>query len=129
VPQANSVDGALSVTVLDLVMMGPTRRIGLFRRADRADRSHVYQCLEMVNMEELAQRTAERFARIMLLNRTLVAFGSREEVRRPDLLLPTFGGHASVQDRGRLLVYDSCCDGEDAAAFGGSEKSEARVER
>jgi ABC-type Mn2+/Zn2+ transport system ATPase subunit len=56
---------------------------------------------------------AERFARIMLLNRTLVALGTRDEVMRPELLLPTFGGHASVQgvERGKVVVYDTCCDG------------------
>ena len=58
---------------------------------------------------------AERFGRIMLLNRTLVAFGLPQEVMRPELLLPTFGGHASVQtgDRGKVLVFDTCCDGGD----------------
>jgi manganese/iron transport system ATP-binding protein len=181
VPQTNNVDGSFPVTVFDVVMMGRTRRIGMFRRPARADKSHVYQCLEMVNMEELAQRqfgelsggqkqrvfiaralaqeaeivlmdepltgldvksqndifgilrgltergvtllvathdldlAAERFGRIMLLNRTLVAFGTREEVMRPELLLPTFGGHASMQtgDRGKVLVFDTCCEGGD----------------
>jgi manganese/iron transport system ATP-binding protein len=180
VPQANIVDWTFPVTVFDVVMMGRTRRIGMFRRPGRLDKNHVYQCLEMVNMEDLAQRqigelsggqkqrvfiaralaqeaeivlmdepltgldvssqngifgilrgltergvtllvsthdldvAAERFAHIMLLNRTLVAFGSRDEVMRPDLLLPTFGGHASVQpagERGKVVVYDTCCDG------------------
>ncbi len=179
VPQANIVDWNFPVTVFDVVLMGRTRKIGMFRRPRRADRSLVYQCLEMVNMEELAQRqigelsggqkqraflaralaqdaeivlmdepltgldvasqngifgllrgltergvtllvsthnlevAAQRFSRIMLLNRTLVAFETPAEVMRPDLLLPTFGGHASVQaaDRGRVVVYDTCCDG------------------
>jgi manganese/iron transport system ATP-binding protein len=177
VPQANIVDWSFPVTVFDVVMMGRTRRIGMFRRPGRLDRNHVYQCLEMVNMEDLAYRqigelsggqkqrvfiaralaqeaeivlmdepltgldvasqngifsilrgltergvtilvsthdldvAAERFARIMLLNRTLVAFGTRDEVMTPDLLLPTFGGHASVQGRGKVVVYDTCCDG------------------
>ena len=56
---------------------------------------------------------AQRFARIMLLNRTLVAFGSPAQVMKPELLLPTFGGHASVQAgaQGKVVVYDTCCDG------------------
>ena len=179
VPQASIVDWSFPVTVFDAVMMGRTRRIGLFRRAGRTDRRLVYQCLEMVNMEDLAQRqigelsggqkqrvfiaralaqeaeivlmdepltgldinsqadiftvlrgltergvtllvsthdlevAAARFGRIMLLNRTLVALGTREEVMRPELLLPTFGGHASVATagQGRVMVYDTCCDG------------------
>jgi manganese/iron transport system ATP-binding protein len=180
VPQSSVVDWTFPVTVFDVVMMGRTRRIGMFKRPARADRSHVYQCLEMVNMEELAQRqigelsggqkqrvfiaralaqeaeivmmdealtgldvksqndifgilrgltgrgvtllvsthdltvAAERFARIILLNRTLVAFGTRDEVMKPELLLPTFGGHASVQAGagGGVVVYDTCCDGD-----------------
>jgi len=179
VPQANIVDWSFPVTVFDVVMMGRTRRIGMFRRPGKLDKNLVYQSLEMVNMENLAGRqigelsggqkqrvfiaraftqeaeivlmdepltgldvgsqkdifailrgltergvtvlvsthdldvAAERFARIMLLNRTLVALGTRDEVMRPDLLLPTFGGHASIQggERGKVVVYDTCCDG------------------
>jgi manganese/iron transport system ATP-binding protein len=181
VPQASIVDWNFPVTVFDVVMMGRTRRIGFFRRAGRLDKRLVYQCLEMVNMEDLAKRqigelsggqkqrvfiaralaqdaeivlmdepltgldvgsqngifgllrgltergvtllvsthdldvASQRFSRIMLLNRTLVAFGSPSEVMRPELLLPTFGGHASVQagEKGRVVVYDTCCDGGD----------------
>jgi manganese/iron transport system ATP-binding protein len=186
VPQASVVDWSFPVGVFDVVLMGRTRRIGMFRRPARADRSLVYQCLEMVNMEELADRqigelsggqkqrvfiaralaqeaeivlmdepltgldvnsqsdifgilrgltergvtllvsthdldvAAERFGLIMLLNRTLVALGTREQVMRPELLLPTFGGHASVQpaERGKVVVYDTCCDGGDAHHHG-----------
>jgi hypothetical protein len=42
-----------------------------------------------------------------------VAFGTPAEVMQPGLLLPTFGGHASVQpaEQGKVVVYDTCCDG------------------
>ena len=174
------MDWSFPVDVFDVVMMGRTRRVGMFRRPGRADRSHVYQCLEMVNMEDLAERqigelsggqkqrvfiaralaqeaeivlmdepltgldiksqndifgilksltdrgvtllvsthdldvAAERFSRIMLLNRALIAFGSRAEVMKPEILVTTFGGHAAVQDRGGqgVLVFDTCCDGD-----------------
>jgi manganese/iron transport system ATP-binding protein len=56
VPQSASVDWNFPVTMFDVVMMGRTAKIGLFRRPDRADRRLVYQCLELVNMEELAGR-------------------------------------------------------------------------
>jgi manganese/iron transport system ATP-binding protein len=56
VPQSNVVDWDFPVTVFDAVMMGRTRKIGLLRRPGRADRNLVYQCLEMVNMEEFAAR-------------------------------------------------------------------------
>jgi len=184
VPQASVVDWNFPVTVLDVVLMGRTRRIGMFRRPGRVDRRFSYQCLEMVNMEELAERqigelsggqkqrvfiaralaqdaeivlmdepltgldvgsqegilgllrgltdrgvtllvsthdldmAAKRFARIMLLNRRIVALGEPGAVMRTELLLPTFGGHASVQNEGvenggraKVVVFDTCCDG------------------
>ena len=187
VPQSSVVDWSFPVSVLDVVLMGRTRRIGLFRRPGKADRSLAYQCLEMVNMEELADRqigelsggqkqrvfiaralaqdaeivlmdepltgldvgsqqgiltlmrgltdrgvtllvsthdldvAAREFRRIMLLNRKLVAFGPASAVMRTELLLPTFGGHASVQlppaengGTAGVVVFDTCCDGGDA---------------
>ena len=60
VPQASHVDWAFPVTVFDAVMMGRTRRIGWVRRPRRSDRALVYQCLEMVNMEDLAGRQIGR---------------------------------------------------------------------
>ncbi len=187
VPQSSVVDWSFPVSVLDVVLMGRTRRIGLFRRPGRTDRSLAYQCLEMVNMEELADRqigelsggqkqrvfiaralaqdaeivlmdepltgldvgsqegilsllrglrdrgvtllvsthdldvAAKEFNRIMLLNRRLVALGSPAAVMRTELLLPTFGGHATVQvvdggqgAPGNVMVVDTCCDGGDA---------------
>jgi manganese/iron transport system ATP-binding protein len=188
VPQASSVDWRFPVTVFDVVMMGRTRKIGYFRKATRADRSHVYQCLEMVNMEELSGRqigmlsggqkqrafiarslaqeaeiilmdepltgldiksqndiftilrslasrgvtllvsthdletAAEKFPRVMLLNRKLIALGPGEEVLKPELLLTTFGGRLSVTqgDGRKVTVYDSCCDGDEPQAARGA---------
>ena len=64
---------------------------------------------------------AREFRRIMLLNRKLVAFGPASAVMRTELLLPTFGGHASVQlppaengGTAGVVVFDTCCDGGDA---------------
>ena len=56
VPQSSRVDWAFPVSVFDAVMMGRTRRIGWVRRPRRSDRALVYQCLEMVNLEDLADR-------------------------------------------------------------------------
>jgi manganese/iron transport system ATP-binding protein len=56
VPQSSVVDWDFPVTVFDAVMMGRTRKVGLFKHPGRLDRNLVYQCLEMVNMEELAGR-------------------------------------------------------------------------
>lgn len=178
VPQASHVDWNFPVSVFDAVMMGRTRRIGWVRRPRRSDRALVYQCLEMVNLEDLARRqigelsggqrqrafiaralaqeaeiilmdepltgldvgsqqdifailaslaargvtlmvsthdleaAAARFPLIMLLNRRLLAFGGREEVLTPGLLLATFGGRVRLGGGGEATVIDSCCDGD-----------------
>jgi manganese/iron transport system ATP-binding protein len=182
VPQATSVDWSFPVSVFDVVMMGRTSKIGLFRRPGRADRSLVYQSLELVNMEDLVDRqigmlsggqrqrvflaralaqeaeivlldepltgldiksqndifsilrsltargvtvlvsthdleaAADRFSQIMLLNRKLIGFGGKSEVLTTELLLSTFGGHVRVQEGegGKVTVYDTCCEGNDA---------------
>jgi manganese/iron transport system ATP-binding protein len=57
---------------------------------------------------------AERFDRIMLLNRRIVALGPPGEVLRSENLLAAYGGHIHVIDQadGALLLADTCCDGE-----------------
>jgi manganese/iron transport system ATP-binding protein len=182
VPQSSHVDWTFPVSVFDAVMMGRTRRIGWVARPSRSDRALVYQCLEMVNLEDLAERqigelsggqkqraflaralaqeaeiilmdeplsgldvksqqdisailasltargvtlmvsthdleaAAARFARIMLLNRRIVAFGGRGEVLTPGLLLATFGGRVRLGGGGEATVIDSCCDGGEGHA-------------
>jgi manganese/iron transport system ATP-binding protein len=184
VPQTTNVDWSFPVRVFDVVMMGRTGRIGLLRKATRADRSLVYQCLEMVNMEDLATRqigelsggqrqrvfiaralaqeaeivlmdepltgldvrsqqgiftilsgltergvtilvsthdlesAAERFRLVMLLNRRIVAFGTREVALNPEVLFSTFGGHVHTRD-GRLAVIDTCCEGTERKEMSG----------
>ncbi len=59
------------------------------------------------------EQAADRFDRILLLRRRLLAFGHAEEVLRPDLLLEAYGGHLRVvpmEDK-LLAVADSCCGG------------------
>lgn len=53
VPQRQSVDWNFPVTVEDVVMMGRTARIGLFRWAKQYDRDIVFQSLERVNATHL----------------------------------------------------------------------------
>lgn len=57
---------------------------------------------------------AERFDRIMLLNRHIVSLGTPAEVLRPDNLLAAYGGHIHLIDQpeGTLMVADTCCDGK-----------------
>ncbi len=60
---------------------------------------------------------ADRFDRLLLLRRRLIAFGRAEEVLRPDLLLEAYGGHVRVvpMENRLLTVADTCCGhGEEA---------------
>ena len=53
----------------------------------------------------------ERFDRVMLLNRRLIALGSGEEVLAADNLLAAYGGQMRrVGEEGEMLFTDTCCD-------------------
>lgn len=56
---------------------------------------------------------AERFDRVMLLNRRLVALGPATAVLTPDNLLLAYGGHMHRLQDGDLLLTDTCCDHDD----------------
>ena len=56
VPQHNDIDWDFPVTVADVVMMGRTGRIGLFRWPSHHDRDLVMSCLEQVGLARLADR-------------------------------------------------------------------------
>ncbi len=56
VPQRNRIDWRFPVTVADVVLMGRTRKIGLFRRAQQTDHAAVHQALARVRMAEFAKR-------------------------------------------------------------------------
>jgi ABC-type Mn2+/Zn2+ transport system ATPase subunit len=55
---------------------------------------------------------AERFDKLMLLNRQIIAFGPAERVLTTDNLMAAYGGHLHVVGDGQMLLTDSCCDGE-----------------
>ena len=58
---------------------------------------------------------AERFDRIMLLNRHVVAFETPAVALRADNLLRAYGGHLHrVGDDGAMVLADTCCDGDGA---------------
>ncbi|MCR9256401.1 MAG: metal ABC transporter ATP-binding protein [Alphaproteobacteria bacterium] len=56
VPQRASVDWDFPARVIDVVMMGLYRQIGLFRPFGKSNRSQAIDCLERVGMAEFAQR-------------------------------------------------------------------------
>ncbi len=56
VPQRSQVDWHFPVNVRDVVMMGRTRQLGLFRRPKRQDWDIVQDSLELVGMADFAKR-------------------------------------------------------------------------
>ncbi|MEA3337299.1 MAG: metal ABC transporter ATP-binding protein [Chloroflexota bacterium] len=54
---------------------------------------------------------AERFDRVMLLNRRLVAFDRGPSVLTAENLLAAYGGHMHrIDEEGAMLLADTCCD-------------------
>jgi ABC-type Mn2+/Zn2+ transport system ATPase subunit len=66
----------------------------------------------MVATHDLNQ-AAERFDRVMLLNRRLIAYGSPREVLTNHHLQQAYGGHihSLSGDEGLMVVTDTCCEG------------------
>lgn len=56
VPQRSQVDWSFPVNVYDVVMMGRTRKIGLFKWPRRRDHDMVTRCLELVGITDMAHR-------------------------------------------------------------------------
>jgi manganese/iron transport system ATP-binding protein len=180
VPQRSQVDWTFPVTVADVVMMGRIGQVGLLRRPGRRDREYVLQCLQVVDMVDLADRqiaelsggqqqrmfiaralaqqaelmlmdepltgldvpaqehifrivnelrqrcvtvmvathdlnlAAERFDRVMLLNKRLLGIGLPEEVFTAEQLQTAYGGHLRLvqTDDGLMILSDTCCEGD-----------------
>jgi ABC-type Mn2+/Zn2+ transport system ATPase subunit len=61
---------------------------------------------------------AERFDRIMLLNRRIIVFERPAMALRSDNLLRAYGGHLRViDDGGTVMLTDTCCDGRSESEF------------
>ncbi|RME72933.1 MAG: metal ABC transporter ATP-binding protein [Chloroflexi bacterium] len=56
---------------------------------------------------------ADRFDRLMLLNRRLIGFGSPDQVLTHDLLNRAYSGHMRLIDtpNGTMVISDTCCGG------------------
>ena len=67
----------------------------------------------MVSTHDL-NLAAERFDRLMLLNRELIGFGRAGEIFTPELLNKAYSGHMRLLDtaNGTVFVSDGCCGGE-----------------
>jgi manganese/iron transport system ATP-binding protein len=57
-------------------------------------------------------QAAERFDRVMLLNRRLLGIGRPEEVFSPERLVEAYGGHLHLVKQGleTIALADTCCD-------------------
>jgi ABC-type Mn2+/Zn2+ transport system ATPase subunit len=175
VTQGNHVDWTFPVSVHDVVMMGRVGRLGLFRRPGAADRDLTQRSLQVVELEDLAQRqigelsggqkqrmfiaralaqeadlvlldeplagldatsqdqilkiladlkrrkvtvlfathdlelAAQQFDKILLLNRKLIAYGSRQDVFTTANLAEAYGGQMQMIEtpEGRIMIGDS----------------------
>ncbi len=66
----------------------------------------------MVSTHDL-NLAAERFDRLMLLNRELIGFGPAGEIFTPELLNKAYSGHMRLLEtaNGTVFVSDGCCGG------------------
>lgn len=66
----------------------------------------------MVALHDL-QLAAERFDRVLLLNRELIAFGPPSEIFDADHIMAVFGHHSHrIEADGKvIIVHDDCCSG------------------
>jgi len=65
----------------------------------------------MVALHDL-KLAAERFDRVLLLNRKLVGIGPAKQVLSPEYLLEAYGEHLRLVStpQGTLILEDTCCD-------------------
>lgn len=65
----------------------------------------------MVALHDL-QIAAQRFDRVMLLNRELLGLGAPTEVFTPELLMQAYGGHIHLTPgaKAMLILDDTCCE-------------------
>jgi manganese/iron transport system ATP-binding protein len=87
------------------------------------DTFHILEALRerrvtvLVATHDLNQ-AADRFERVMLLNRRLLGLGRAEEVFTPERLMAAYGGHLRLIDTGEgmMVLGDTCCEGEEEPA-------------
>lgn len=67
----------------------------------------------LVSLHDL-KMAAERFDRVMLLNKHLLAIGEPQDALHPDNLMHAYGGTLQLlpTENGVLALSDTCCDGE-----------------
>ena len=92
-----------------------------FTGLDAPSQESIFQVIErlkqknvtlMVSMHDL-KLAAERFDRIMLLNKRIVKFGAVEDVFTTESLTNAYGGHIHIidGDMDTMAISDTCCGG------------------
>ncbi len=84
----------------------------MFRILDELHQEHV---TIMVATHDL-NLAADRFDKVMLINRKLIAFAPPEQAFTRDLLLQAYGSQVHVlpgDDQSVALVTDTCCEGDE----------------
>jgi manganese transport system ATP-binding protein len=105
VPQIEAVDWTFPATVRDVVAMGRYPRLGLFGRFGARDRGAVQHALELVKMEQFANRHISALSG----GQQQRAFVARAIAQEPDLLLldePTTGVDANTEEALRQVVRE-----------------------
>ncbi|BAU25977.1 zinc transport system ATP-binding protein [Aneurinibacillus soli] len=96
--KANSFNSGFPATVSEVVMMGLTGKLGLFRRPGRAERERVQLAIETVGMGEFADRNIGRLSG----GQQQRVFIARALVSEPDVLIldePTVGVDAQSEEK------------------------------
>jgi len=72
------------------------------------------QVTVVIATHDLSQ-AADRFDRVMLLNRRILGLGVAEQVFTPEHLMDAYGGHLRLirTNEGLMVLGDTCCEGED----------------
>jgi len=67
----------------------------------------------MISLHDL-KMAAQRFDRVMLLNKQMMGIGTPQEVLTPEKLVAAYGGHLHLvpTEDGLLALGDTCCDDE-----------------
>lgn len=110
VPQIEAVDWTFPATVYDVVAMGRFPRLGLFGRFRASDRAAVTRALELVRMQDLANRHISALSG----GQQQRVFVARAIAQQPKLLLldePTTGVDAQTEEAVREVVRGLVADG------------------